>query len=144
MWRSRFAGLTEYEMDRNREANSPSSLTSFDVAREKKKKQKKKQNRKCTAKKQETMYYCPPPLRRSDKTLSCLPGAPALMLQEKTETSKPRQARQEAHRRKKKQPVTPRPHNVATNLRISSFALLSGRAREPEPFSLPLFVFFGR
>ena len=29
------------------------------------------------------MYYCPPPSLRGDKTLSCLPGAPASMLQEK-------------------------------------------------------------
>ena len=38
VWRSRFAGLTEYEMDRNYvlivdEAKSQSSLPSFDVAR---------------------------------------------------------------------------------------------------------------
>ena len=42
-----------------------------------------------------------------------------------------------------------RPHYVVTklpsiNCRVSSFALLSDRAREPEPFSLPPFVFFGR
>ena len=45
--------------------------------------------------------------------------------------------------------TAPRPHYVLTklssiNLRISSFALLSGRAREPEPFSFPPFVFFRR
>ena len=71
-------------------------------------------------------------------------GAPALMLREKTNTNKPRQARQQAHRKKNKQPCTPRSHNVATNLRISTFALLSERAREPEPFSPPPFVFVGR
>ena len=150
VWRSLFAGLTEYEMTRNYvlivdEAKSPSSLPIFNVARWKKKKNRKRNtNRKRTAKKRPTMYYSPPPSFRVDKTLSCLPGAPASMLREKDKHKKTRQPRQEAHRERSKQPFTPRPHNVATNLRISSFALLSGRAREPEPSSVPPFVFFGR
>ena len=79
-----------------------------------------------------------------DKTLSCLPGAPASMLQEKNKHKQTKtKARQEEHRRKYKQPVTPRPHNVAKNSRISSFVFLSGRAREPSSFSLPPFVSSG-
>ena len=58
---------------------------------------------------------------------------PLRCCKKKTNTNKPRQTRQEAHRKKNKPPCTPRPHNVATNSRISSFALLSGRTREPEP-----------
>ena len=63
--RSRFAGLTEYEMDRNHvltvdEANSPSSLPSFDIAGKKYIYRKNNHNRKGTEKKRATMYYCPP------------------------------------------------------------------------------------
>ena len=53
------------------------------MLQDRKKKKKKKHNRKRTATKRVTMYYCPPPPLRGDKTLSCLPGAPASMLREK-------------------------------------------------------------
>ena len=65
------------------------------------------------------------------------------MLQDRKRQNRRRNATGSAPQ-KNEQPCTtaPRPHYVVTklssiNLRISSFALLSGRPREREPFSLP-------
>ena len=75
-------------MDRNYvlivdEAKSQSSSPSFDAYKIEQDKTEKETRQEAHCQKRATMYYCPPPSLRGDRTLSCLPGAPASMLQEK-------------------------------------------------------------
>ena len=65
VWRSLFAGLTEYEMNRNYvlivdEAKSPSSLPIFNVARWKKKKTEKKTQTRSALQKNDQPCTTPP------------------------------------------------------------------------------------
>ena len=102
------------------------------MLQDRKRKTEKETRQEAHCKKMSNYVLLAPALVVTKLSRVCL-AHPLRCCKKKTNTNKPRQTRQEAHRKKNKPPCTPRPHNVATNSRISSFALLSGRTREPEP-----------